>query len=478
MRLTLEERFRHGLEAALAEERPRSLGVAVSGGSDSTALLLLLVETCPEVELHVATVQHGLRPEAAGEADRVAQLCAEGGFPHRVLRPPPWDGRGNLQAWARSARLEALPRWAREVGLAHVALGHTQDDQAETLLLRLRRGSGVDGLSAMAPRREHGGLTWLRPMLALGREELREWLCARGVAWVEDPSNFDDRFDRVELRRAIALLGLDTGRLAATAERMRAARVVLEARAAEVAARLASMEAGDLIFDAAVLTEPEETRSRLLSAALRFVSGASYRPRYAALLNLASELREGRGGTLAGCFATREGDQLRIAREPRAVAALEVAADEVWDGRWLLERPAAASAQPAAGFAALKCPSSDPHETGPATSVVVLSRSAALDPAGGDRAADSAVADQMAPACVPDTPGAEPGRLTVRALGDGLDLCPDWRASGLPRSSLRASPAVWDGSHLVAAPLAGLGNGWTARLAPGRDRFADLLVSR
>ncbi|WP_114967069.1 tRNA lysidine(34) synthetase TilS, partial [Alkalilacustris brevis] len=181
------------------------LGVAVSGGGDSVALLLLVADWAAArgVRLRAVTVDHGLREGAAQEAEAVARLCAELGIGHDILRWQGWDGQGNLQDAARRARQGLIAGWARDHGLAAVALGHTRDDQAETVLMRLARGAGVDGLSGMAPLRLAVGLAWLRPLLDVGRAELRALLRARGVPWAEDPSNEDARFQRVRARRAL-----------------------------------------------------------------------------------------------------------------------------------------------------------------------------------------------------------------------------------------------------------------------------------
>ena len=146
-----------GAAAALAaalDPPPPALGVAVSGGSESTALLIHLHDWAGPrgVALHAVTIDHGLRPEAAAEAAGVAALCARLAVPHDTL-PWRWDGRGNLPDAARRGRQALISDWAAARGIADVALGHTADDQAETLLMRLGRGSGVDGLAAMRPLR-------------------------------------------------------------------------------------------------------------------------------------------------------------------------------------------------------------------------------------------------------------------------------------------------------------------------------------
>jgi tRNA(Ile)-lysidine synthase len=389
-----------GLAAALAtglgEAPPGPLGVAVSGGGDSVALLLLLHHHAGRA-LAAITVDHGLRPESAAEAAAVAALCARLGVPHAVRR---WDGggTGNLQGRAREARRGLIAGWAREAGIGAVALGHTLDDQAETFLMRLARGSGVDGLAAMAPVMVLDGIVWLRPLLGVRRAALRDWLGGEGVAWAEDPSNDDDRFDRVRARAALPLLaplGLGAERLAGTAAAMARARAALEQATAELARTcLTAGAAGDVeVAAGALAAAPAELALRLLAGALCWVSGARYRPRLASLeaaLAVVAAGRLGHGLTLHGCVLRDRRGRVAIRREPRRVAAAVPLAAGTWDGRWrLVARPEA-----------------------------------------GD------------------------GGLTIGALGaGGLAQRAEWRASGLAREALVTTPAVWRGAALVAAPL-------------------------
>ena len=294
--------------ASVAAAPPGPIGVAVSGGGDSVALLLLLHRHGGR-PLAAVTIDHGLRPESAGEAAAVAALCARLGVPHAVRR---WDGAGagNLQMRAREARRALIADWAREAGVGTVALGHTLDDQAETFLLRLARGSGVDGLAAMAPVAVFDGIVWLRPLLGARRAALRSWLAAEGVGWADDPGNDDPRFDRVRARAALPLLaplGLGAERLAATAAAMARARAALEAATTELArSSLTAGAAGDVELAADALAgAPAELALRLLAGALCWVSGARYRPRLARLeAALAAVVagRLGHGLTLHGCI--------------------------------------------------------------------------------------------------------------------------------------------------------------------------------
>lgn len=404
------------LRAVFGVSPPPLLGVAVSGGGDSVALLVLLSDWARNggPALAAVTVDHGLRPEAADEAAAVSGLCARLGIAHHVLHWA-WDGQGNLAAAARHGRYRLIADWARVSGVAAVALGHTRDDQAETLLMRLARGSGVDGLACMAAQRSAQGIDWWRPLLSVGRDELRALLAARGVAWSEDPSNDDPAYDRVKARRALAALGsigLNATRLVQTSEWMQLARDVLDRTALDLgrsACRIANAEVE--ITRAPFAAAPRETQLRLLSGVLRWMGQGDYRPRLAPLSETCAAVMAGGRRTLAGCVLDgRARDVIRVSREPAALGG-PVAPGEIWDGRWRVIGPA------------------------------------------------------------------EPG-LTVAALGAaGLARCVDWRQSGLPRRVLVVSPAVWRGGTLVAAPLLRAGGIWHAEPACGEESLWKSLIA-
>ncbi len=401
---------------ALAPFAGGGIGLAVSGGSDSVALLHLAADWARMngAPLAVVTVDHGLRAAAADEAAFVAAICARLGLSHDILRWD-WDGRGNLQDRARRARRALIADWARARGIGAVALGHTADDQAETFVMRLARGAGVTGLAAMAARSDHAGITWLRPLLAHGRAELRDILTRRGQEWCDDPSNTDPRYERVRVRQAMAQLaplGLEPARLAAVAGLMAGASEALAVKTADAARALARIDAGDVVFDrAGLLAEPAEIRHRLLTHALRWVASAEYPPRAGAMAGLDQALRAGRSFTLHGCLVTARGGDLRISREYQAVRHMTAGAGAIWDRRWR-----------------------------------ILS---------------------------PDNIG-----LQVRALGDpGIAQLPGWRATGRPRAHLRALPALWSGNLVVASPLTGPANGVRAELIHGPDHFVASFIS-
>ena len=208
------------------------LGVAVSGGPDSMALLLLAHAALPG-RVAAATVDHGLRKESADEAAMVAAVCAGLNVPHRTLRVE--VAAGNVQSQARAARYAALAAWLEEAGLEALATAHHADDQAETLLLRLNRGSGVAGLSGVRARGliAQIRLPVVRPLLGWRRSELAGVVDAAGIAPAMDPSNEDDRFDRVRLRKALAEADwLDVAALAQSAANLADADAALDWAAA------------------------------------------------------------------------------------------------------------------------------------------------------------------------------------------------------------------------------------------------------
>lgn len=204
------------------------LGLAVSGGPDSMALLELAAAALPE-RIAVATVDHGLRAESTAEAALVAGRCAALGVNHAILKVT--LGPGNLQAQARAARYAALAGWMESGQIAALATAHHADDQAETLLLRLARGSGVAGLAGVRARGRVPGsqLPLLRPLLGWRRGELAEVIAAFGTATAQDPSNADDRFDRARIRKELADADwLDVPAIAASAAHLADADLALD----------------------------------------------------------------------------------------------------------------------------------------------------------------------------------------------------------------------------------------------------------
>lgn len=329
------------------EPRPR-IAVAVSGGSDSLALTLLAAEWCRRRggDLTALTVDHGLRPDSAAEARQVGRWLKAEGVAHRVLRwRPPDDLAAGVQAAARTARYRLLTDWCRRRGVLHLALAHQQEDQAETFLLRLARGSGLDGLAAMAPVTERDGVRLIRPLLPVARARLRATLTERRQGWIEDPSNENLAHARVRMRRllpALAADGLDPGRLAATAAHLGRARAALDDQvAALLAAAAAVSPAGHVRVDpSALAAAPAEVSLRALAHCLLTVGGAEYAPRLERLVRLHDAIRAGElggGATLAGCRVLPRRGALLICREPamaREEVALAPGETVLWDNRF------------------------------------------------------------------------------------------------------------------------------------------------
>lgn len=331
------------------------VALGVSGGADSVALLRFAHDwagrTGGHTRLSVLTVDHGLRPEAEHEAATVAAIAGGLGLPHETLR---WTGlkpRSGVQAAARDARLELLCTWCRTHGAEALALAHTANDQAETVLMRLLRGSGVDGLSGMAELSYREGLPVLRPLLRVGRDRLETALRAMGQDWIEDPSNRDERFERIRIRRLLSQMkdeGDGIAGICRTASRMADVRGLLDRQTnAFVADAVAVSRYGYCEIDRKVFRRADaEIARRVLARALMAVSGQIYPPARDGL----KALREGLCAdqdlrrTFALCFIDADAGSVRVIREsgPRSAHAMAVSGGETvrWDNRFVLELPA------------------------------------------------------------------------------------------------------------------------------------------
>jgi tRNA(Ile)-lysidine synthase len=266
--------------------RSNTLGLAVSGGPDSLALLLIATGHAP---CRTATVDHGLRPESRAEAEHVAAICASRGVAHDILQVSLRPGAG--QAEARAARYAALGDWCAAQGLSHLATAHHADDQAETLLMRLARGAGLSGLAGV--RRERSlrpGVTLVRPLLDRRKAELEAVVAAAGLTPVRDPSNADPRYGRTHARALLdAADWLDPARIAASAAHLAGADEALDWATEKLAAERIdgdSLDAQDL---------PPELRRRLM---LCMFANHGEAPRGPELARLIAALQQGRPGTL------------------------------------------------------------------------------------------------------------------------------------------------------------------------------------
>lgn len=318
--------------------------------------MLLLAGWKPRPPALVVTVDHGLRTEAPDEARQVAENAAALGLPSRIMRAPTRLGGGNLQDWARNVRYRCLADAAGDAGFDTIVTAHHRDDQAETFLLRLARGSGVYGLSGMAEESATGGLRLVRPLLGVARATLREVAAASGLPTSDDPSNCDERYDRVRLRRLMPSLaehGFGAARLAETAGRMRRAAAALDHYAIALLAENFPVDAFGVLQGPveALCAVPEEVSLRALALILKGVAGADYTPRLdrveairSALLSAGEHGRLKR--TLHGAVLCVAEGRLSARREwgREGIAAVPAAPgrDLVWDGRFKVSVPNAA----------------------------------------------------------------------------------------------------------------------------------------
>lgn len=402
--------------------------LAVSGGPDSMALMHLVArwmrlrlragERVPSVT--VATIDHQLRPEAGAEAHWVAEQAAHLCFPHLVRV---WEGERpptGVQAAARAARYRLLTELAAAKPSSAVATGHTADDQAETMLMRLKRGSGLDGLAGMAKCRELGpGVDLVRPLLGVPKRRLLATLEAAQLPWLSDPSNERTDFERVRVRRAMTFLedvGFSPEAFSLSAGRLARARAALEHVTAEFCERKVDLHEGlyASLARADFAGLPEEVRVRVLGRLLAAFGGKAPRARLVEVEGLVARLGgQTKIATTLGGAAVSAGERLmRIYREigRAGLETVELRPGEraIWDDRFLVH------AGEDAEFRAL--------------GVEAPLRVQALSTKG--------YATLEAQGCVP---------------------------AGLPARALATIPAFWSGQALVSVPL--LGYGGCGRLA-------------
>ncbi|WP_068087140.1 tRNA lysidine(34) synthetase TilS [Polycladidibacter stylochi] len=303
------------------------IAIGVSGGGDSLALLILCYEwsnrlkTGPEIV--VFTVDHGLRQEAAQEAKGVADLCNTLGITHRTLIWQHNNDIGSVQTSAREARLNLLENAAFDAGCARLLLAHHLEDQAETFLSRLARGSGVYGLSAMAFERDGALVKITRPLLKISKDKLLQCLRERGVDWVEDPSNQDRAYSRVRIRQLqpkLDEIGLSVARVTATAKAMNRVRETVQYYVKKHLNDCTVVHAsGAVRVELPTLMQaPLEIQLRSLAQLLQGVSGATFTARLESLERTLEEIAHPsfRGGTLSGV-------QIKRGRAKKNMAALK-----------------------------------------------------------------------------------------------------------------------------------------------------------
>lgn len=323
-------------------DQHRRFIVAVSGGSDSLALLLLFKSfldlKAPRTPLLAVTVDHGLRPEAAAEARAVAALCGKEGISHRTMV---WHGEkpsGGIIAAAREARYDLLAQAADEFGADVVLSAHTMDDQAETVSMRLRRGSGA-GSAGMARATLFDERVWIvRPLLAERRQALRGYLADNGIAWIDDPTNDNHTYERVRVRAELATA--DTvEELAAQAARAGTDRSRLSRQAAELIERFVTRPAPGLYhLSPQMFAALDQAAVQTLRIMLATAGGMAYLPDLDRTMALARQIAAGTlRATLSRAVIDARKSGVWIRREARGLPAGYRATDRLqWDGRWRL----------------------------------------------------------------------------------------------------------------------------------------------
>jgi tRNA(Ile)-lysidine synthase len=310
------DRFRRDLDAVA--DLASTVGIAVSGGPDSLALLYLAASARPGL-VEAASVDHALRDGSRAEADMVAGVCERLGVPHRILTIE-WEEMPEtaLQERARARRYALLGEWARERSLAALVTAHHLDDQAETFLMRLSRGAGVKGLAGMrrAVRTPGGSIALLRPLLGWRHAELEAVCVEAGLTPAADPSNEDERFERVRVRRALGASDwLASEAIALSADHLAEADSALRWAATQAWSRAVTERDGAMIFTPHGV--PREIRRRIVRRAISRLAnegaGAALRGREIDIVLAA--LAGGKRATLRGVLCTG-GKQWRFTRAP------------------------------------------------------------------------------------------------------------------------------------------------------------------
>lgn len=324
------------------EDRPH-LAVAVSGGADSMALVLLADRWAREQggDVIALTVDHGLRSASASEAAQVRDWLSRRAIRHRILR---WEGQkptSGIQAAARKVRYELMTNWCQLNNVLHLLVAHHGDDQAETILLRKEKGSGPYGLSGMAPGRALNGVRLLRPFLLRRRREIESTLKAWRQPWLDDPSNTDARYSRTAARRKLRnnepnfIFLQNLGRHAAD-QRQRQSH-----KRAMLAARTVRLHPAGFCWLDSLEDRDEFLAKSLLADILLCIGGGIYRPRrerldrlYEKMMSHTARTREiFPGHTLAGARIIHRVSGFLICRETGRLPP-PIFLNQNHNGRW------------------------------------------------------------------------------------------------------------------------------------------------
>lgn len=288
--------------------------VAVSGGGDSVALALLLTKLLPKENITIVTIDHGLRLESALEASLVAAWSAKLDLRHHILLWRDHQLAGNLMENARNARYNMLGNFCRENKISHLFLGHTLDDQIETFFINLERGSGIDGLSAIDEFNVKDGINICRPLLGAGREELREFLRSANQEWIDDPSNENEDYLRVRIRKLFKDDQKFFERISLAISNVKRTRNFIRSFVDKTYEQLVSSSmAGIKTFSIEYFSElDEEIRIRLINKILEKISGDPRKKRLDSILRIDNLIitKEMKNHSLSGVGIAAKGKQI------------------------------------------------------------------------------------------------------------------------------------------------------------------------
>lgn len=324
-------------------EKAPHIAVGVSGGADSLALAILLSEwsLANGGRMTALIVDHGLREESAAEASAVSRQLFELNIENVILTWSSSNIKSGIQAHARSGRYGLMEDWCRKSGVLHLAIAHHADDQAETFLMRLQKGSGPDGLSGIPRSRELTHCRIIRPLLDTRKEALISYLRAMDITWVEDPSNADQKFARSQVRETVQSKQLDVAGIVLSADRYARAREAAEVACAEWLARHGDLRpSGYLRMNKrAFFRTPDDVRLRILSRAATVIGGKTYPPAIHSVERLDESLERGRSSTVSAALFDVHGDEVIVCRENRNLPEpmrLSMPSTR-WDGRFQID---------------------------------------------------------------------------------------------------------------------------------------------
>jgi tRNA(Ile)-lysidine synthase len=298
--------------------REASLAVGVSGGRDSMALVHMLKQA--GVKLYALTVDHGLRQESSDEAAQVSQWMKEWNIPHTILT---WEGtkpETGIQDAARQARYRLMADFCQQEKISSLALAHHSDDQIETFLHRLTKGSGLNGLTGMKAETPLFGVTLVRPLLNMSRKEITSYCAQYDIPFIDDPSNEKEKYTRVRFRKFMQSEGLDDAAMQRTIARLSRASDALESQAMREWKNCIINQSPLTLDKKRFLKQHDEIQIRILNKALQTVTN-DFRPtrlfKIEESLPIISSLENGKAYTIGGCLILQKDNNIVIEKEAR-----------------------------------------------------------------------------------------------------------------------------------------------------------------